>query len=322
MSGSRVRRAGSARRFARGVAIAARAKLNLGLAIGPLRDDGFHDLATIFQSVSLADTLIARPARRGFRLEVRHENAARRGAPPRRSARVPAGRSNLVLRAARLLAARHALPGGARFTLIKRIPAEAGLGGGSADGAATFSALSALYGIRLSKAERLALAAALGSDVPFAALGGTALGLGRGEKLTPLELARPFEAVLAVPAWRISTPEAFARLDRSRLALTRVRAHLRFARGFPGRFVNVVRAMRMGNTFEEVLGDRKSDFEHLRARLEAAGASAVRMTGSGSAVFAIPGSRSSANEVVRRFTGTEALYVVRSTRAAARPRPL
>jgi len=134
-----------------GVIVEARAKLNLGLAVGPRRADGYHDLATVFQSVSLADHLIARPAARGFTLRVRHERAAARGGRGR-SGPVPAGRDNLVLRAARLLARRVGLEGGARFELVKRIPAGAGLGGGSADAAAALAALAALHRVRLAPA--------------------------------------------------------------------------------------------------------------------------------------------------------------------------
>src|SRR5262249_23325215 len=148
---------------------------NLGLAVGPSRPDGFHDLVTVFQSVSLADTLRVTRQARGFSLRVRFENAALRAGRARGRERVPRGAGNLVLRAARLFAERVGLDGGARFDLVKRIPSEAGLGGGSADAAAALRALEALSGRRLAPARRRALAAELGSDVPFAAFGGTAL---------------------------------------------------------------------------------------------------------------------------------------------------
>lgn len=306
----------------------ARAKLNLGLAVGPRREDGFHDLVTIFQSISLHDTLIARRARRGYTLRVRHEDASlrrpmARGKTARRRARpaaIPAGRANLVLRAARLAAQRFGIEGGARFTLFKRIPVQAGLGGGSADAAATLAAMRRLFNIRAPRAEWSALAAELGSDVPFAQLGGTALGLGRGEQLTPLHLDRPFEAVIAIPRWRISTREAFARIDRSSLILTTWRAQLRFARDIIRKRVKPLRVLRMGNTFEGVLGARQSDHEQLRARLLEAGAAEVRLSGSGSALFGIPGSDASAMDVAGRFAGNERLFVVRSTRAGVRLR--
>ena len=208
------------------ITIEARAKLNLMLAVGPLRDDRFHELVTVFQSISLADTLIVEPRPRGFSLVVRHEDASLCGGTPGRRRRagasgarrgdrtgVPRGADNLVLRAARAVAEALRLGGGARFTLVKRIPAGAGLGGGSADAAAVLRALPQLYGMRLAPACRVQIAAALGSDVPFAVSGGTALGRGRGERLTPIALRAPFRALLAVPAWRISTPLAYARIN-------------------------------------------------------------------------------------------------------------
>src|SRR6185436_8684643 len=108
------------------------------------------------------------------------------------------------------------------------IPAGAGLGGGSADAAAAIVGLARVHGLRLPLAERLALGAEVGSDVPFALLGGTALGLGRGERLRPLHLEHPFRALLAVPSWRISTVGAFHRLDARKYGLTRWAAKLRF----------------------------------------------------------------------------------------------
>lgn len=292
------------------------AKLNLGLAIGPLRADGFHDLATVFQSVTLSDTLVARRRTRGFSLRVRYENAAVRGATMREP--VPPGASNLVLRAARLAHRALALEGGAAFTLIKRIPAQAGLGGGSADAAATIAALARLHGVRLPLARRLELGATLGSDVPFALLGGTAIGLGRGERLTRVRLAEPFRVVIAMPEWRVSTAEAFRRIDQRKYGLTSWRTKLRFAKGMGRNGVNVRRALRLGNTFEDVLGVRRSDFDSLRVRLQDAGAFAVRMTGSGSAVFGILGPGIPAKEVAGRFAGSEALYVAHSARSGMR----
>jgi 4-diphosphocytidyl-2-C-methyl-D-erythritol kinase len=306
----------------RRVRIDARAKLNLGLAVGPARRDGFHDLATIFQSVSLADTLTVEWRPRGFSLAVRPEDASvrvRRSArPAARPARrpvvatVPRGAANLVLRAARLLADEYDLPGGARFSLVKRIPAGAGLGGGSADAAAALIGLARLHGLRLGRAERSALGARLGSDVPFALLGGTALGLGRGERLKPLRLVRPFRAVLAVPAWRVSTSLAFQRLDLRKYGLTRWRVKLRFAQSVGREAITVERALRMGNTFEQVLGKRRSEFLSLCARLRRAGVEEPHLTGSGSAVFGIIPAGLSGGRVVTRFTGSEALYMIRS----------
>ena len=297
----------------RRVTVEARAKLNLCLAVGPTRADGYHELMTVFQSVSLADTLVVERRARGFTLSVRHEPAALRGTLPRSTrAVVPAGSLNLVLRAARLVAKMFGLPGGARFTLHKRIPAEAGMGGGSADAAAAIAGLLALHGRRLTREQRIRCALKLGSDVPFAITGGTALGTGRGEVLTQLRLQSPFRAIVAVPAWRVSTAAAFREHDRVRNSLTHWGPHRRFALTVGRQRVEALALARRGNRFEELLGRHRQDLDSLRARLRAAGLLEPRLTGSGSAVFAIVPRGASIREMVGRFEGKEPLYEVRS----------
>ncbi len=295
------------------VEVTAFAKLNLALAVGPLREDGFHELATVFQSISLADTLSASRTRRGFSLVVRHEEAAIRGGQSRAArAAVPAGEENLVLRAAQLVFERLGLAGGARFRLVKRIPVQAGMGGGSADAAAALAASLALHGVRLSLADRLALALDLGSDVPFALFGGTALGRGRGERLQRLRLAKPFRAIVAMPAWRVATPEAFRRIDRLKNNLTQWRREHRFAATLGRQGLRVTEALRLGNTFEQVLGPRREEFESLCARMRAAGLREPRLTGSGSAVFGLVPEGVRTQELVDRISGNEPLYAVSS----------
>jgi len=303
------------------IRVEARAKLNLGLAIGPRRPDGFHELATIFQSVSLADTLVAERRARGFSLEMRCENAAARGAPvPARTA-VPRGADNLALRAARLAADRLGLRGGVHLRLVKRIPARSGLGGGSADAAAALIAMLELHGVRLPLADRLALGSELGSDVPFALFGGTALGLGRGERLVRLRLRRGFRAVIAVPRWRIATREAFRRIDQSRYGLTQWTAKLRFAKSVGSMGLDPLRALKLGNDFEMALGARSRSYAGLRSRLLETGLLQPRLTGSGSGVFGLLGPHVSARATVDRFRGGESVYVVRATRRGLRVTP-
>ena len=292
----------------RRVVVEARAKLNLGLAVGPRRRDGYHELATCYQSISLSDTLIAVRARRGFTLRMRCARGTRS------LQAVPRGADNLVLRAARLFAKQAGLEGGASFTLIKRIPARAGLGGGSADAAATILALERLYGLALGAEARLDLAGRLGADVPFAIRGGTALGLGRGEQMTQLSLARPFRAMIAVPTWGISTARAFAQIDRKKFGLTVWKAKLRFAGRLALGPVEPEQALGLGNTFELALGARTVDFQSLCARLRAAGLGSPTMTGSGSAVFGILAPGFPVARFARRFKGAEELFVVRSMR--------
>jgi len=148
--------------------------------------------------------------------------------------------------------------------------------------------------------------------VPFAITGGTALGLGRGERLTRLSLARPFRAIVAVPAWRVSTAAAYSRHDRVKYGLTRWRSTLRFAASLGRKRLTADRAVRLGNTFERILGPRRPDFESLAARMREAGLLHPHLTGSGSGVFGIVAPGSTAREVLGRFRGGEPLYVVRT----------
>ncbi len=187
------------------------AKLNLQLAVGPPRADGYHDLVTVFHAVSLFDEITAEPAGRDA-VTVTGEGADQ----------VPANRDNLALRAVAALrkaAAGGAGPGGVRITIAKRIPVAAGLAGGSADAAAALVACNELWGSGVSQARLVEIAARVGSDVAFALLGGTAVGRGRGERLTQaLAPATQYHWVLAFADGHLSTPEVYAALDRLRAA--------------------------------------------------------------------------------------------------------
>lgn len=187
------------------------AKINAHLAVGPLRPDGFHELRTVYLAVSLFDTVTARPGE-GLRLAVSGEGS---GAATGADA-VPTDRRNLVWRAAELLAEHAGVPADAQLEIAKSIPAAAGLAGGSADAAAALVALDALWGTRAARDDLLALAAHLGSDVPFSLLGGVALGTGRGEQLAPVLAGHAWHWVLGIAGEGLSTPAVYAELDRLR----------------------------------------------------------------------------------------------------------
>jgi 4-diphosphocytidyl-2-C-methyl-D-erythritol kinase len=187
------------------------AKVNLQLAVGPLRADGFHDLVTVFHAVSLFDEVTVRPADRTS-VRVTGEDADA----------VPVGRANLAARAAAALA-KAAGPGRVAKSAVaieirKRIPVAAGLAGGSADAAAALVACNQLWQAGLSGPELSQVAAGVGSDVAFALLGGTAVGVGRGEQLTAALAAGTYHWVLAFSAGGLSTPEVYATCDRLRAA--------------------------------------------------------------------------------------------------------
>ncbi|MGY1636668.1 4-(cytidine 5'-diphospho)-2-C-methyl-D-erythritol kinase [Geodermatophilus sp. SYSU D00742] len=186
------------------------AKVNVHLAVGPLRPDGFHELRTVYLAVSLFDTVTVRPGS-GLALSVTGEGTTGTGPDA-----VPTDRRNLVWRAAELLAQRAGVAPDATITVDKSIPAAAGLAGGSADAAAALVALDALWGTHATRGELATLAAQLGSDVPFSLHGGIALGSGRGEQLSPVLARRRWDWVLGIAGEGLSTPAVYGELDRLR----------------------------------------------------------------------------------------------------------
>ena len=181
------------------------AKVNLQLGVGPLRVDGFHELVTVFHAVDVFDVLTVRPAGR-LSVTMRGEGAQT----------LPTGPDNLAWRAAELLAQHAGVTPSVAIEIDKAIPVAGGMAGGSADAAGTLRACAALW--HVDDAALPELAARLGSDVPFALVGGTAFGTGRGEVLEPLPSTAPLHWVLAPATFGISTARAYAELDRLRAA--------------------------------------------------------------------------------------------------------
>jgi 4-diphosphocytidyl-2-C-methyl-D-erythritol kinase len=184
------------------------AKINLHLAVGPVREDGFHELTTVYHAIALYDEITARPAD-SLALTMDGEGAGE----------LALDDGNLVIRAAKLLAAAAGREAHARLHLRKQIPLAAGLAGGSADAAATLVACDALWGTGYTREDLAGVAASLGSDVPFLVLGGTALGTGRGEQVSPvLAPGHAWHWVVAVADGGLSTPVVYGELDRLREA--------------------------------------------------------------------------------------------------------
>ncbi len=179
------------------------AKINLHLAVGARRKDGYHELVTVFHAVGLFDDVVAAPAP-GTTVEITGEGAGS----------LSTGEDNLAVRAALLLADRRDVDPAVRLTLHKGIPVAGGMAGGSADAAASLLACDALWRTGCSRDELQELAAELGSDVPFALHGGTALGTGRGEQLTRVLGTGSFCWVLALAGGGLSTADVFAEHDR------------------------------------------------------------------------------------------------------------
>ncbi|UNK71897.1 4-(cytidine 5'-diphospho)-2-C-methyl-D-erythritol kinase [Microbacterium sp. H1-D42] len=192
----------------RSVAVHVRApgKINVYLGVGPRHDDGYHALATVFQAVSLYEDVYAHPSD-GFSLEVYGEVDV---------TDVPTDDRNLAMRAAKLLAQTAGVTAGVHLEIRKGVPVAGGMGGGSADAAAALVACDALWGTELGPLRLHELAARLGADVPFALHGGTALGAGRGDELTPALARGRFDWVLVTSEQGLSTPEIYGRLDALR----------------------------------------------------------------------------------------------------------
>lgn len=185
------------------VTVRVHGKINLALQVHPRRPDGFHELATVLQSVSLSDEVTAVPAK-GLGVLVRGDGADA----------VPAGPDNLAARAAIALAAQVGVCADVRLEIVKGIPVAGGMAGGSADAAAALVACDALWGTGCDRAELTAIAATLGSDVPFCLRGGTQYGTGRGELLSDALARGTYHWVVAVATGGLSTPAVYAAFDQ------------------------------------------------------------------------------------------------------------
>ncbi|EGD54751.1 4-(cytidine 5'-diphospho)-2-C-methyl-D-erythritol kinase [Gordonia neofelifaecis] len=181
------------------------AKINLHLGVGPLRDDGFHELSTLYCALSLFDDVTVR-ADDALSVTVRGESRRQ----------VPADATNLAARAVVALARRVGADPHAAITIDKAIPVAGGMAGGSADAAGALVAAARLWRLDIARDDLLEIAAELGSDVPFSVVGGAALGTGRGEKLLPVLHRGDMHWVLAVAGTGLSTPEVYREIDRLR----------------------------------------------------------------------------------------------------------
>lgn len=274
-----------------GIHMLAPAKVNLLLSVGPRRQDGYHDVVTVLQAITLRDQLSVSPAPD---ITVHCSDA-----------RIGGGPGNLAWRAADALRRASAVRRGAAIRILKAIPAEAGLGGGSADAAAVLVACNQLWELHWTPERLATVAAALGADVPFFLVGGTALGEGRGDRITRLDPLPPLPLVVARPTDGSSTAAAYAALDAlgawarpaAEPLLAAIGGSWRDGRG--GR--RAALGQLLGNSFEEAILPLRPDIVELRERLVAEGGLAALLCGSGSAVWALAPSLRWAGEVARRL---------------------
>jgi 4-diphosphocytidyl-2-C-methyl-D-erythritol kinase len=281
--------------------VRAHAKVNLDLRVLGVRADGYHELRTVFQTIELHDTLVCSEKPGPFTLKCRTPG-------------VPLDASNLVWKAGAALWTALGRAGqicDAVVQIEKKIPVEAGLGGGSADAAAALVALGRLWGgapITLLRE----VGATIGADVPFFLSGGTALGLGRGEEIYPLVDLPPHYVVIVLPPFGVSTAEAYGWYDEDRSEGVREnREFQQLPVPWPSR------AAQMINDLEPPVIRRHQEIAGLKVQLREAGASAAAMSGSGSAVFGLFRSRAVAERAVKPLSrnGAKALVTRTLTRA-------
>lgn len=254
------------------VVVPAHAKINLCLKIVGRRPDGFHDLSTVVQSVTLADTLTVEPRPSGISLHVDDPS-------------VPEDRSNLVWQAAEQLAALRDSPlPGAHIRLAKRIPAGAGLGGGSSDAAACLVALNRLWNLGLTGDALVPIAARLGSDVPFFLQGGTALLSGRGTEVAALPDLPARSILLVYPGTPLTSREVYARVGAPLTHGAKTASMTHFG---PIADSDVEACVRSGNDLAPHARRLCPEIGVMEECLLAAGARAVAVTGSGSTVFGV-----------------------------------
>jgi 4-diphosphocytidyl-2-C-methyl-D-erythritol kinase len=285
---------------ARRARVRALAKLNLDLRVLGKRADGFHELRSVFQTISLADSLdIAFTPGRATSIEL--EDTL--GIP-----------DNLVERAARAVMEASGARGRVQMRLTKRIPMGAGMGGGSSDAAAVLLALPALTGKPLALDQLCRLGEGLGSDVPFFLLGGRAVGVGRGSELFPLPDSKPKPGLVIAPGVHVSTAGAYAALSPS--LTTEAQQNKIFS--FQSYAWGSGPAEAAENDFEAVVFAIHPRLRALRKRLERAGASPARMTGSGSALYGLFSSREEVQRALESFSREETFQITLVGRARYR----
>ena len=283
--------------------VSAPGKINLFFKVGKLHEDGYHDVASIYQAVELREEVVVereakwRVGVAGENLSVEHIGA------------VPTGEDNLVVIAAKAVAALAgvAKPMPVGFAIQKEVPVSGGMGGGSADAAAAIVAVNELWKTGLTTKQLMSVAAGIGADVPFALMGGTAVGTGRGEKLTPIEDVATLHWVLLPDALGLSTPVVYKRLDELRAA----RGEDPHAAPNPRVPKALIEALHAGdaaalapllqNDLQEAALSLRPDLIHLLQAAEDAGALASLVSGSGPTIALLASSEADAVAIANRM---------------------
>lgn len=263
------------------IELKAYAKINLGLDVLGKRQDGYHDLRTVMQTIGIYDSIALEKTGTGkIEITVNVGN-------------VPADERNLAWRAADLMFRRFALTGGMKIEIVKNIPVAAGLAGGSTDAAAVIRGIDRMYDLGLSQDEKIGIGREIGADVPFCLVGGTVLAEGVGDRMTVLDPAPDGLILVAVPQISVSTKEVFEGLDLDRITPDDRPDMDGILKAIKAGDLKEM-AGNLGNVLETVTARKHPEIGLVRSIMEGAGARGTQMSGSGPSVFGFFTKRSSA----------------------------
>jgi len=259
----------------RAIRVPSFAKINLGLEVLGVREDGYHELRTLFQTIDLADEITLRPQPRVITVRCDHPG-------------VPEDGTNLAARAAEALRRHAGISDGVEITIEKRIPVAGGLGGGSSNAAAVLMALDRMWRLGLGAGGLQPIARRLGADVPFFLVGGTALGLARGDEIYPLHAQLRAHVVLVAPDIAVPTPAVFKQLDASLTAREDGTSIFRF---LSGQLEGAPAYGNLRNELEpaalETFPELRRQVDCIRSILKPGGALMTSLSGSGASYFAL-----------------------------------
>ncbi len=270
------------------------AKINIGLRVVNRREDGFHNLESIFQEVSLADEIRIRKQNKGVTIHCNDST-------------IPTNDKNLCYRAYQILLENNYLDSGVEIQINKRIPAGSGLGGGSSNAATCLKALNSLFELKLSISQLLRLSAQIGSDVPFFIVGGTAMVKGRGEVVIPISFLTNYQILIVFPHIHISTGYIYKNFE---MGLTAYQQNLKFDAVI--KEVNTLADLNhlFFNDLENVVLRFFPELVEIKNKLKESGAEFISLSGSGSAVFGIFDKDINLNHVTEKFPPRYELFIV------------
>lgn len=275
------------------ITLDAPAKINLSLDITGLREDGYHELEMIMQSISLSDIIRVKKIRSGIDIHCSDK-------------RIPENKDNLAYKAAQVVLDKYKIDSGVEINIKKNIPLAAGLAGGSTDAAAVLKAVDSLYRLNISREKFYVMARKIGSDVSFCLYGGTAFASGRGDILKQLPDLKKIWLVLIKPSLEVSTPEIYKSYDKRKIELNIPTARL--VDQLKGQ-ANVDWSAGFANVLEKVTEEKIREIKTIKKKLASFDPEFILMSGSGPTVFAIVEDEAKAEEIVEKWPGEDDFIV-------------